>query len=114
MSVDEHMEPALVRAARAVLDWTMMDLAQRSGVSAVTVRDYENAKFKRRPRGMNRANKMAIARAIEEAGIQFVGGPPPGILVHRPELLDNPPRPRKIARKIKLAVPRRGHTKNRT
>jgi transcriptional regulator with XRE-family HTH domain len=53
MSTEEHMAPALVRAARAVLDWTMADLAERSGVSPVTVRDYENGKFKLRPRGMS-------------------------------------------------------------
>jgi transcriptional regulator with XRE-family HTH domain len=95
MDADEHMAPALVRAARAILDWTMADLAERSGVSAVTVRDYENGKFKQRPRGMNKANKVAIARALTEAGVEFVGGDAPGLLVHRPELLDTPPRPRK-------------------
>lgn len=97
MSTEEHMAPALVRAARAVLDWNMTDLAERSGVSAVTVRDYENGKFKQRPRGMNKANILAIARALHDAGIEFVGSPTPGLLVHRPELLDTPPRSRKAS-----------------
>lgn len=94
MSADEHMTPALARAARAVLDWNMEDLAERSGVSSATVRDYENATWKQRPRGMNKANIVAIARALCDAGIEFVGKPAPGLLVHRPELLDQPPRPR--------------------
>lgn len=97
MSAEEHMTPALARAARAILDWSMEELAERSGVSAATVRDYENASWKQRPRGMNKANILAIARALGDAGIEFVAQPIPGVLVHRPELLDQPPRPRKIS-----------------
>ena len=95
MSVDEHMTPSLARAARAVLNWSMEDLAERSGVSPATVRDYENGSFKQRVRGMNRASLMALARAFIDAGIEFTGGDTPGLIVRRAELLDNPPPPRK-------------------
>jgi transcriptional regulator with XRE-family HTH domain len=95
MSVDEHMTPSLARAARAVLNWSMEDLAERSGVSPATVRDYENGRFKQRVRGMNRASRMALARAFVDAGIEFTGGDTPGLIIRRTELLDNPPPPRK-------------------
>ena len=95
MSVDGHMTPSLARAARAVLNWSMEDLAERSGVSPATVRDYENGSFKQRVRGMNRASLMALARAFIDAGIEFTGGDTPGLIVRRAELLDNPPPSRK-------------------
>ena len=95
MNVDDHMTPSLARAARAVLNWSMEDLAGRSGVSAATVRAYENGRSKHRVRGMNRATRMALARAFIDAGIEFVGGEAPGLIVRRTELLDNPPPARK-------------------
>lgn len=79
------MKPALARAARAILGWTMEDLARRSRVAKSTVQDYENGK-----RTPNRLTRFAFATAFEEAGIEFIGGDEkaPGILVHRSELLD--------------------------
>ena len=99
MNADEHMTrmtPSLARAARAILNWSMEDLAERSGVSPATIRGYENGSAGQRPRGMNKVNKTVIARAFLEAGIEFIGAPAPGLIIHRPELLDNPPpaRPR--------------------
>ena len=95
MSVDEHMTPSLARVARAVLNWSMEDLAERSGVSPATIRVYENGGFKQRVRGMNRASLMALARAFIDAGIEFTGGDSPGLIIRRGELLDNPPPARK-------------------
>jgi transcriptional regulator with XRE-family HTH domain len=91
-----HMTPSLARAARAILNWSMEDLAERSGVSPATIRGYENGSAGERPRGMNKVNKVALARAFLEAGVEFIDVPAPGLIVHRPELLNNPPpaRPR--------------------
>ncbi|MCQ1800100.1 helix-turn-helix transcriptional regulator, partial [Neorhizobium galegae] len=38
------LTPALCRAARGFLDWTQTDLADRSGVSRSTIRDYEGSR----------------------------------------------------------------------
>ena len=84
----KHMTPSLSRAARAILNWSMEDLAKLIGVGITTVRDYENGS--RAPRKLT---ILAIAAAFHDEGIEFVGGEGqvPGILVHRPELLNNPP-----------------------
>jgi transcriptional regulator with XRE-family HTH domain len=91
MNSDAHIEsmtPALMRAARAILKWSMEDLAGRSGVSRATIQDYESGSSAARPRGMNRTSRAALARTILDAGIEFTGGDAPGIIVRRRELLD--------------------------
>jgi transcriptional regulator with XRE-family HTH domain len=91
MNLDEHtthMTPALVRAARAILKWSATELVARSGVSRSTINDYENGQSAQRPRGMNKASRAALARALYDAGIEFVGGDSPGLIVRRPELLE--------------------------
>lgn len=86
--LNEHMSPSLARAARAILNWSMADLARRTGVAATTIRNYESGK-----RGTTKVNRAAIATAFFEAGIEFLGGDIqlPGLLLRRPELLSNPP-----------------------
>ena len=88
---NEHMTPSLARAARAILNWSMADLAARANVAVTTVRDYENGE--KQPR---RLTQMAFAKVFHEEGIEFLGGEGvvPGLLVHRPELLSTPPRKR--------------------
>ena len=62
------------RAARALLDWTQQDLAERAGVGIVTVRQFEAAIHKPR-----RATIEVIERALETGGVEFIrpngGGP---------------------------------------
>jgi transcriptional regulator with XRE-family HTH domain len=91
MVLNEHMTPSLARAARAILNWSMADLAQRTGVAATTIRNYESGK-----RGTTRVNRATIATAFQEEGIEFIGGEEslPGLVLKRPELLNNPPPPR--------------------
>jgi transcriptional regulator with XRE-family HTH domain len=60
------MTPAQCRAARTLLAWTFADLAQAAGVSAITVRQFEEGKLA----GERRAPTM-MQRALEGAGIQF-------------------------------------------
>jgi transcriptional regulator with XRE-family HTH domain len=100
---DEHMTPALARAARAILKWSMEDLAGRTEVSITTVRDYENGS--RRP---HRLTARAFAKAFREEGIEFVGGADevPGLRVHRPELLDCQPPRQGIAATAKKRQPK--------
>ncbi|MCK8787998.1 helix-turn-helix transcriptional regulator [Roseomonas sp. NAR14] len=72
--------PAQVRAARALLDWSQSDLAQRAQVSLSTVRDFEAGR--RQPM---RNNLDAMQRALEGAGVAFTNGGEPGVKMRRAE-----------------------------
>lgn len=61
------LTPALCRAARGFLDWTQTDLAERSGISRSTIRDYE---ADRHP--AHRATEAQLRLAFEDGGIAFV------------------------------------------
>ncbi len=61
------LTPALCRAARGFLDWTQSDLADQSGVSRSTIRDYEGDRH-----GVHRATEAQLRLAFERAGILFV------------------------------------------
>jgi transcriptional regulator with XRE-family HTH domain len=61
------MSPEQCRAARAWLDWSQDELATKAQVSNSTLRDFETG---RRVPIAN--NLLAIRRALEEAGMQFL------------------------------------------
>jgi transcriptional regulator with XRE-family HTH domain len=62
------------RAARALLDWSQLELAEQAGVGIVTVRQLEASANEPR-----RATLDVVRRAFEAAGIEFIdengGGP---------------------------------------
>jgi transcriptional regulator with XRE-family HTH domain len=68
------ISPEQCRAARALLDWSQGELADKAGVGIVTVRQLEAAAHEPR-----RATFDVIRRALEGAGIEFIdengGGP---------------------------------------
>jgi predicted transcriptional regulator len=69
------LTPEQCRAARALLDWTQDDLAERAGVSRSTIRGFEG-----RQHELQRATASAIRRALETAGVVLLdasagGGP---------------------------------------
>jgi len=60
--------PPQVRAARALLDWSQKELAERAGVAVTTVRDIEEGK---------RADTGAAAEVLEtlrREGVEFIAG----------------------------------------
>jgi hypothetical protein len=65
-----------IRAARALLRWTAEDLAKASALSVATIR---RAELTNEETLMTTANDLAVRRALEEAGIEFIdangGGP---------------------------------------
>jgi hypothetical protein len=65
-----------VRAARALVRWSAEDLSRRSSVSLRTIRRAELAE---QVMTMTNANNLAIRRALEDAGVEFIdengGGP---------------------------------------
>ncbi len=62
-----------VRAAKALLRWSGEELASRAGVSLSTVRRVESSEGI--PETQNIKTIMAIKKALEDAGIEFIGSP---------------------------------------
>jgi transcriptional regulator with XRE-family HTH domain len=65
------MKGAQIRAARSLLRWTKIDLAERAGINRRTVANIESGKHM-----PNRPTVEFIRRAFEAAGIEFVNGRP--------------------------------------
>ena len=60
---------AQMRAARALLRWSAEDLARKSAVGVTTIRRAELTEHKT---SMTTANDLAIRRALEDAGVEFI------------------------------------------
>ena len=67
---------AQIRAARSLIRWTANDLAAASALSVATIR---RAELKESETALTTANDLAIRRALEAAGVEFIdengGGP---------------------------------------
>jgi transcriptional regulator with XRE-family HTH domain len=67
---------AQIRAARALIRWSAEDLARETALSVATIRRAEIAEGEI---SMTAANDLAVRRALEEAGVEFIdengGGP---------------------------------------
>jgi len=59
--------PAQLRAARALLDWTRDDLADKSGVAAVTAIGFEHGRTDPKV-----STLYKWKRALEQAGVTFI------------------------------------------
>ena len=72
-----------VRAAKSMLRWSGSDLAKRSGLSLSTIRRVEAADVV--PDAQTVKTLLAIRKAFEDAGIEFVGTPDdrPGVRLNR-------------------------------
>ena len=73
---------AQIRAARAALRWSTDVLAERSGVGARTIARFEQVDGIPPSRS---SNLQDVKKALESAGIEFVGAPEdgPGIRIRR-------------------------------
>ena len=67
---------AQIRAARSLIRWSAEDLARESSLSVATIRRAELADGET---SMTVANNLAVRRALEAAGVEFIdengGGP---------------------------------------
>jgi transcriptional regulator with XRE-family HTH domain len=67
---------AQIRAARALLRWSAEDLARESTLGVTTIR---RAELTEDETSMTVANDLAVRRALEGAGVEFIdetgGGP---------------------------------------
>jgi transcriptional regulator with XRE-family HTH domain len=61
-----------LRAARAMLKWSLEDLSQKSSVGTTTLKRFESAESV--PQG-NLSTFNALKNAFEDAGIEFTGTP---------------------------------------
>ena len=66
---------AQIRAARALLKWSGKDLAEKSGLGFSTLMRLESLEG---VPGTHVKTIEAIKRAVEEAGIEFIGTPESG------------------------------------
>lgn len=71
-----ELRPEAIRAGRAILKWTVRDLAAAAGVSPNTVNQAEMGK---RPTRKSTAAK--IAAAFEARGVELLDGDAPGARV---------------------------------
>ena len=74
---------AQIRAARALVRWRAQDLAQESSVGVATIR---RAELTDGETSMTAANDLAVRRALEAAGVEFIdeNGGGPGVRLRKP------------------------------
>jgi transcriptional regulator with XRE-family HTH domain len=60
---------AQIRAARSLIRWSAEDLAARSSLSVATIR---RAELTDTETSMTAANDLAVRRALEAAGVEFI------------------------------------------
>jgi transcriptional regulator with XRE-family HTH domain len=79
----KSLTSAQIRAARALLNWSAEDLAREAALGLATIRRAENSE---NGTSMTAANDLAVRRALETAGVEFIdenGGGPGVRLRHR-------------------------------
>ena len=71
-----QLTSAQIRAGRALIRWSAEDLARETALSVATIR---RAELKEIATSMTAANDLAVRRALEAAGVEFIdengGGP---------------------------------------
>jgi hypothetical protein len=72
--VNKGLKPltsAQMRAARALIRWSAEDLARETTLSVTTIR---RAELTEEETSMTTANDLAVRRALEAAGVEFIDG----------------------------------------
>jgi hypothetical protein len=82
-SGDSRLSGPQIRAARALIKWTAADLARRASLGVNTI---GRAELSDGMTGLTIANELAIRRALEAAGIEFIdeNGGGPGVRLGKP------------------------------
>jgi hypothetical protein len=77
------LSSAQIRAARALLKWSAADLAEASALGANTIRRAEVAE---EDISLTAANELAVRRALEAAGVEFIdeNGGGAGVRLQKP------------------------------
>jgi len=74
------MTSAQMRAARGLVNWTVRDLSERSGIHRNTITNIETGKSSGEPDTL-----QSVRRALEKAGVIFVeeNGDGPGVRLRK-------------------------------
>jgi ribosome-binding protein aMBF1 (putative translation factor) len=77
------LSSAQIRAARALLRWSAADLAREATLGANTIRRAEVAEGQT---SLTAANELAVRRAFESAGVEFIdeNGGGAGVRLRKP------------------------------
>ena len=77
------LNAAQIRAARALLRWSAKDLAEHSALGITTIR---RAELTEAATSMTVSNDLAVRRALEAAGVEFIdeNGGGPGVRLRKP------------------------------
>lgn len=82
---DRPLTSGQIRAARALIRWTAEDLANASLLSVATIR---RAELREAETALTAANDLAVRRALEAAGVEFIdangGGPGVRLRTNKP------------------------------
>ena len=83
MQEDKQVTGDQIRAARGALNWSVRELAARSGVATATIVRYEAEIGVPKSR---KKNLEILRQTLEAAGIEFIGSPDdrPGIRIGSP------------------------------
>jgi transcriptional regulator with XRE-family HTH domain len=79
----KSLTSAQIRAARALIRWSAEDLARATALSVTTIR---RAELTEKETSMTAANELAVRRALEAAGVEFIeedGSGGPGVRLKR-------------------------------
>jgi transcriptional regulator with XRE-family HTH domain len=82
-STSTSLSSAQIRAARALIRWSAEDLARASAVGVTTIR---RAELTESETSLTAANDLAIRRALELAGVEFIdeNGGGAGVRLRKP------------------------------
>lgn len=69
-----HVTSAQMRAARGLLNWSVRELSERSGVHRNTITNFETGKS-----GGDADTLDRLRKTIEGAGVEFTNGGQPGV-----------------------------------
>ena len=88
-SSPKGLSSAQIRAGRALIRWSAEDLARSSAVGLTTIR---RAELTQEATSLTAANDLAIRRALEAAGVEFIdeNGGGPGVRFRKPARPDRP------------------------
>lgn len=75
------LTPECCRAGRALLDWSLKDLAEKSGVAFTTISQFENG------RPAHRTTQRRLTKALEQNGVKLLAeaGWTGAVLLRRPD-----------------------------
>lgn len=79
---------AQIRAARALIRWSALQLAEKTAVGVTTIR---RAELTASATKLTRVNDQAIRRVLEAAGVEFINenGGGPGVRLKGPQQKEN-------------------------